>query len=44
MLRAYSKGLITKGYYLEDKAIRIELELREEQESEEYTKRYGEGA
>jgi hypothetical protein len=30
MLRAYAKGLIEKGYHLEDKSIRLELELREE--------------
>lgn len=29
-LRAYSRGLIDKGYALEDKSIRLELELREE--------------
>jgi len=30
MLRAYAKGLIEKGYRLEDKSIMLELELREE--------------
>lgn len=30
MLRAYAKGLIEKGYHLEDKSIRLELELRDE--------------
>jgi len=29
MLRAYAKQKITKGYELEDKAIRLELELRD---------------
>ena len=29
-LRAYAKGLIEKGYALEDKSIQLELELREE--------------
>lgn len=30
MLRAYARGLIDKGYRLEDKSIRLELELRDE--------------
>lgn len=30
VLRAYARGLIEKGYHLEDKAIRLELELRDE--------------
>lgn len=29
-LRAYARGLIDKGYEIEDKSIRLELELREE--------------
>jgi hypothetical protein len=33
MLRAYAKGLIDKGYRLEDKSIRLELELRDEYKS-----------
>lgn len=44
MLRAYARGLLTQGYYLEDKAIKLELKLREEEEDEEYSRRYGEGA
>lgn len=32
-LRAYARGLIEKGYHLEDKAIRLELELRDEYKS-----------
>jgi hypothetical protein len=30
MLRAYARGLIEKGYRLEDKSILLELELRDE--------------
>jgi len=33
MLRAYARGLIEKGYHLEDKSIRLELELRDEHKS-----------
>lgn len=32
MLRAYARGLIEKGQRLEDKAIWLELELRDERE------------
>jgi len=33
MLRAYARGMIEKGYRLEDKSIRLELELRDEYKS-----------
>ena len=36
MLRAYSKRLLDKGFYLEDKAIRLELKLRDEVEREKH--------
>jgi hypothetical protein len=37
MLRAYARGLIEKGYHLEDKAIRLELKLKESEDESKNT-------